>query len=331
MLDPTAEFVAFCRRIPASCPPWGRGWCAAVACMLEASAPKPGNVYPGADFHDLSCAELFAAGLAISPVLERAAALPLGRVILQAVQASRNVTRSNANLGIVLVIAPLAAVSDAPLAEHDRVGFGNSQSLSPERAAAVLARLRPTDAADVWQAIACARPGGMGSAKSHDLTGPPPGELLEAMHLAASHDQIAKLWSHGYHDLFTGPVNDLAGEIELRADSLLADSAPLAALSEAIVRCYLRQLARQPDSLIARKHGDLVAAEVSLRAARLGAIAEQHSFQSPAFVVAMTDFDTYLRSPLRLNPGTTADLIAASLYILLRGGQLRPLLSPLFT
>ena len=328
MIDSTAEFVAICRRIPASCPPWGRGWCAAVACILEASAPKPGNVCPGADFHDLSFAELIAAGLAISPVLERATQLPVGRIILQAVQASRSVTRSNANLGIVLVIAPLAAVRDAPPAEHDRVGDENSQSLSPERVAAVLARLGPTDATDVWQAIACANPGGMGSAKSSDLAGPPPDDLLEAMHLAASHDQIAKLWSRGYHELFAGPVNDLA--VELRAGSLLAHPAPLTGVLEAIVRCYLRQLARQPDSLIARKHGDLIAAEVSLQAAHLGAIAQQNSFQSPAFVAGLADFNEYLRSPPGLNPGTTADLIAASLYILLRGGRLRPLLEPLF-
>jgi triphosphoribosyl-dephospho-CoA synthetase len=34
------------------------------------------------------------------------------------------------------------------------------------------------------------------------------------------------------------------------------------------------------------------------------------------------EFDLSLRSPRRLNPGTTADLTAAALYILFRSGRL---------
>ena len=45
----------------------------------------------------------------------------------------------------------------------------------------------------------------------------------------------------------------------------------------------------------------------------------------PAAVAA---FDDALRCPRRLNPGTTADVVAAALYILLRGGDLLPRLLP---
>ncbi|MFM8802677.1 MAG: hypothetical protein ACKOK8_01980, partial [Planctomycetia bacterium] len=44
---------AILARLPGSCPPRGRGWCAAAASVLEASAPKPGNVHPAASFPDL--------------------------------------------------------------------------------------------------------------------------------------------------------------------------------------------------------------------------------------------------------------------------------------
>jgi len=37
---------------------------------------------------------------------------------------------------------------------------------------------------------------------------------------------------------------------------------------------------------------------------------------------AANDFDRELRSPKRINPGTTADLCATALYILLRDGRL---------
>ena len=93
-------------------------------------------------------------------------------------------------------------------------------------------------------------------------------------------------------------------------------------LLDAIVECHLRQLARQPDSLIARKHGPEAAAAVSAGAA--GVLGEP-PHRRPAALIA---FDEGLRRPIRLNPGTTADLVAAALYILLVDGRLRPFLDP---
>jgi triphosphoribosyl-dephospho-CoA synthase len=304
------------RRISASCRPWGRGWCATAACLLEALAPKPGNVHPAADFADLSHAELVAAGIAIGPPLDMAAERPLGRVVLEAVEASRRCTRSNANLGIVLAIAPLAAVPDrravAPPAAAGSVTAGD--------VADVLARLGPDDAADIWRAIAIANPGGMGTSGRWDVAGPPPTDLLEAMRLSAPHDQIGRLWSDGYGELLDGLVADLAGEIAGLSARGLRAAQPLL---DAIVRGFLRQLARSPDSLIARKHGPGVAADVSAGAAAVLARADDAGW--PA---ALAAFDRRLRSPRRINPGTTADLVAAALYILLRDGRLRPILEP---
>ncbi|MGB8854191.1 MAG: triphosphoribosyl-dephospho-CoA synthase [Pirellulales bacterium] len=257
-----------------------------MASILEATAPKPGNVHPGASFADLEHADFVAAGLAIAPAMERAPRQPLGRTILDAVQASRAVTRSNANLGIVLLVAPLAT-ADAPRSVDD-----------------VLDRLTAADAADVWQAIAVAMPGGMGSTSHDDLHGPAPHDLRAAMRHAAPHDTIARLWAEGYGSLFTGAVADL--DAELTAGLMLGD---------AIVRCYLRQLAREPDTLIARRHGQTAANEVSRRAAHVLAAGD-------AWREAAARLDAALRRPRRLNPGTTADLIAAALYILLREGRL---------
>ena len=307
---PADQRAALLRRIPASCRPWGRGWCAAAACILEASAPKPGNVHPAADFDDLSHAELVAAGIAIAPAMEAAAARPLGRSILDAVTASRRCTRSNANLGIVLAIAPLAAVPDG-VAGEERVPFGTA-AIRPEAVAALLGGLSADDAAAVWRAIAIAAPGGMGTTGRCDVAGPPPADLLEAMRLAAPRDRIARLWTEGYRDLFDGLVRDL--------DEGLASGIDL---SDAIVRAFLRQLARCPDSLIARKHGDVVAADVSARAAGILSLPPD---ERPA---ALAAFDRELRQPQRVNPGTTADLVAAALYILLRSGRLRTFVEPL--
>lgn len=290
--------------------PGTRGWCVAVACALEASAPKPGNVHPGLDYHDLSYGELLAAGAAIAPHLELAPRRPLGETIRAAVEASRLVTRSNANLGIVLAIAPLAAVPEGT-------------PPTPEAAAHVLANLGPADARECWQAIAAARPGGMGIRDRWDIAGEPPADLLAAMRAAADHDQIARLWARGYHPLFAGLAADL--ERDLEAGHVLGD---------AIVRGFLRQLAREPDSLIARKHGAAVAAAVSDRARAVIEIGS-NAWRDAARVLER-DLHTgrglvdYVSPPGgarpgTINPGTTADLVAAALYVLLATGRLQDL------
>ncbi|MBM4022985.1 MAG: triphosphoribosyl-dephospho-CoA synthetase [Planctomycetes bacterium] len=292
--------------IPTDLRPWGPGWCAALAGILEAAAAKPGNVHPAASFTDLAFADLVAAAVAISAPLDAAPDRPLGDTILAAVMAAGRVTPSNANLGIVLLVAPLAAVPGTP--DADLV-------IGPGDVAEVLAATGPTDAALIWQAIALARPGGLGRSDRWDVTGPPPRDIRAAMRHAADRDTIARLWADGYDELFEGPVADITTRVTT-GDSL----------ERSLVRAHLRQLARRPDSLIGRRHGEAAAQEVSDRAADLVA-----GESAPDWADRVAAFDAWLRGPRRLNPGTTADLIAAALYILLRGGRLRgvlPLTAP---
>lgn len=280
-----------------------------MACALEASAPKPGNVHPTVEYHDLAYHELVAAGIAIAEPFEAAPGRPLGATIRTAVEASRQVTRSNANLGIVLAIAPLAAVPEGT-------------QPTPAAVSHVLAGLGPADARDCWRAIAAARPGGMGTRDRWDVAGEPPADLLTAMHAAAGHDQIARLWSRGYHPLFSGLVADLERELLAGHD-----------LKAAIVRGFLQQLAREPDSLVARKHGAVVAAAVSARArAVICGPADWHdaarAFEEDLLTgrgLAGYDSPPGGTRPGTINPGTTADLVAAALYVLLVTGRLQEL------
>jgi triphosphoribosyl-dephospho-CoA synthase len=285
-------------RIPASLPRGGAGWAASMACLLEAGAPKPGNVHPAAAFPDLTYDDLVAAAIALGPILQRAADASLGTVILAAVRQSRRVTRSNANLGMILALAPLAAVQ-----ADGWTWAPESDSLAPLNAAviAVLDKLDAADAAAIWLAIGEARAGGMGTTRRHDLAGPPPRDFLAAMRLAADSDSISALWAIGYADVLGALVADLAVALAESRD-----------WRQAIVDAFVRHLARGPDSLITRRHGVTVAADVSARAAVV--VATDPADRSRA----VADFDRSLRAPRRINPGTTADLVAAALYILLR-------------
>src|SRR5436305_10231468 len=86
------------------------GQCATLACLLEATAPKVGNVHRGADFDDLVFADFVASAVLIGPPMEAAASSGVGRAVYDTVSAARACVSTNTNLGMALLIAPLAAV-----------------------------------------------------------------------------------------------------------------------------------------------------------------------------------------------------------------------------
>lgn len=273
------------------------GQCVALASIIEATVPKPGNVHRGADFEDVSYPDFVISALAIAPIFERAESLSVGQLVLQAVQATRQLTGANTNLGMLLLYAPLAKV---PRQEPLTLGVQT-----------VLTSLTAADAADVYAAIRLAQPGGLGKVSEADVAGPAPESLLDAMRLAADRDLIARQYAEGFHHVLTWIVPWLN-------EALAERKWPL---SEAVVHTCLRMLAAEPDSLIARKCGREVATDASARAERALAAGEPGS---PDYHTAVADFDFWLRSDHHCrNPGTTADLVAAGLFACLRDDIIR--------
>jgi triphosphoribosyl-dephospho-CoA synthase len=254
---------------------------AQLACLLEASAPKPGNVSPGKHFRDARYEDFLASAVAIGPAF--AADLPLGEMIHAAIRATTQWTRSNTNLGIVLLLAPLARAART------------NRSLRN-----VLADTTVEDAREAYAAIRLARPGGLGTAPEEDVAAEPSVSLTEAMRLAADRDSIASEYVTNYRITFEIGAPVILGAIEHGWE-------------EATVRTYPTLLAEVPDSLIARKQGRSVAERVSRDARRvLGGGLEDRIV-----------FDQALRAD-ELNPGTTADLTAAALYVALLSGLWHP-------
>src|ERR1700704_4863555 len=81
---------------------------AQLACLLEASAPKPGNVSPGRHFADARYEDFLASAVAIGEPLTGAGRRSVGATVRLAVEATARWTRSNTNLGIVLLLTPIA-------------------------------------------------------------------------------------------------------------------------------------------------------------------------------------------------------------------------------
>lgn len=264
------------------------------ACVLEATAAKPGNVHPGASFADLTYDDFVRSADAVAPVLARTATLGVGRAVFEAVEATRLVVQSNTNLGIVLLLAPLAAV---PLERRLKSGIGE-----------VLRRLTRDDAVWVYRAIRLAAPGGIGRAESEDISAEPSGTLLEVMTLAAERDGVAAQYA-----------SDFAWVLQEGAPFLMSSPNFLDRPEEVVVELHLRLLAAHPDTLIARKCGEDMALEISHRAQE---VLDAGGNQTAIGRRRLTEFDQWLRADgNRRNPGTTADLIAACLFTALRDGR----------
>ncbi|MEM7304951.1 MAG: triphosphoribosyl-dephospho-CoA synthase, partial [Pseudomonadota bacterium] len=81
--------------------------CYLAACRLELQAIKPGNVGLHANGHGMTVEQFELSASASAPQLFQSNAT-VGERILHAVQATRESVGDNTNLGIILLIAPLA-------------------------------------------------------------------------------------------------------------------------------------------------------------------------------------------------------------------------------
>jgi len=263
------------------------------ACVLEATARKPGNVHPEASFVDLTYDDFLASARAIAPVLARTREWGIGRAVLKAVEQTRSCTPGNSNLGIILLIAPLAAV---PPQQSLREGIGS-----------VLAALTRDDARFAYEAIRLANPGGLGSAEKADVASTPQITLLEAMQLATDRDTIAAEYADGFPLVLDFGLerarkwNDFAARWETH-----------------LIGLHLELMATRPDTLIARKAGRATAEESARRARE---VLDLGGPETEAGQQKLAEFDAWLRADgHRRNPGTTADLIAAILFAAQREG-----------
>ena len=279
------------------------GAVAQLACLLEATAPKPGNVSPGVGFGDTTYDDFLASAAAIGHPLGTAASRPLGETILLAVDATRRWTSANTNLGIVLLLAPLARAAGLDHGESASIPLDAlRRSLTH-----VLAETTVGDARATYAAIRLAAPGGLGTTAAQDVASEPTVTLTDAMRLAADRDGIANEYATNFRATF-----------QIAAPALCSARGDGLPWNDAIVETFLTLLASQPDTHIARRAGVTLARDVTSRALdvlRLGGVRTRDGRS------AIDGFDASLRDERnRTNPGTTADITAASIFVVLLAG-----------
>ncbi len=272
-----------------------------LACLLEASAPKPGNVSPGRHFADLRYEDFLASAAAIGAPFAGVVDRSLGRTILLAVESTSRWVPTNSNLGLVLLLAPLARA--ASLSDPGNRGL-------PTLVKRVLDATTVEDAQDVYAAIRLAAPGGLGTAPEQDVAVPPTQTLLDVMRLAADRDHVAREYATGFATTFEHGAPALA---VARRDGLAWD--------DAVVETFLTLLAACPDTHIVRRAGPEVAAHVSALAR--GAL-DAGGVRSAVGREAIENMNASLRDDRHIaSPGTTADLTAAAIFVVLMQGGWR--------
>ncbi|MFB6172052.1 MAG: triphosphoribosyl-dephospho-CoA synthase [Haloarculaceae archaeon] len=267
---------------------------AQLALLLEVTGtPKPGNVDRHHDYPDLRFEHFLAGAVGARPGLERAAAG--GRVGLafeRAVAGMADQRGGNAQFGALLAIAPLVRAAAAG-------------DLSPDGAAAVVDATTVQDACDFYVAFEHVDvavedpPPGLGpldvrygadaipAIRERDLT------LADVMKMSAPGDGVAAEWDAGFPRTFRA------------ADRLLSLAGPV---PDRAARVFLELLAEEPDTFVETRADEATAEEVTRRAA--AALAGE---EDPADLAdELVDRD--------VNPGTTADLTAAALFVALERG-----------
>ena len=282
--------------------------CAVLAMLFElSSSPKPGNVDRCHDFSDIGFHHFLTSAISAYPVFRKAAkgeGSP-GSLILEGVQAWEDWNlRSNTHFGSLVLMIPIAMAAGRAAVHKQADEPGNGQGDGPddrleEELARVLRSTTIQDAVYFYRAFDLA-----GARVVHvdrfSLKDPDWEEkliegnrsLLDLMGLSVDHDIVAREWATDYERSF-------------RLARRMQDMISIHGLNDGVVRVFLEALAQVPDSLISAKFGREKALQVSRRAAE--ALLDPTLDKARQMDIDLLEGD--------INPGSTADLIAASLFI----------------
>jgi triphosphoribosyl-dephospho-CoA synthase len=320
---------------------------AQIASVLEVSGyPKPGNVHRTRDFHDMTFEDFLISGVVIGDTVKKAVIngekiktsisfgeAKLGKFILEAVNETNKWISNNTNLGIIMMLMPIA------------ISASISKDLNElkKNIGEILINTTVEDSINLYDAIKIADAGGMGNQKDFDVTDDNAKEeliannqtMFDVLKISSSWDSLANELTSRMPIVF---------EIGYPTFSKLKKNFPI---NLSTVITFLTILSNVPDTLISRKYGNEKAEEVSAMSNKILMdlninlsdsnlnnydlnnfnLSNSNSnkpnfdyhdlkkkYNNGLFNKMLTDFDDFLFKN-KLNPGTTADLTAASIMV----------------
>ncbi|MCW3990775.1 MAG: triphosphoribosyl-dephospho-CoA synthase [Candidatus Bathyarchaeota archaeon] len=301
--------------------------CASLAALMEVSAyPKPGNVHRTRDLPETRFEHFLAGGVAIGPDMHELALrgrdafsgalgwdqIRVGKSVLNAVVDSLEWQRGgNVNLGVVLLFAPIAAAAGATLHESQSIDVMSLR----ENLEKVVRTAVPADTVDIYKAINISMsPETLGNVGELDVTDEDSRERikderispLEVFEKCAERDSICREWVTDFQITFEVGYPKLKTSLEEGT------------VNDAIVNTFMHILSQYPDSLITRKSGASQAAEVSKQAIKILEAGGASTVKGKKLLWALDEELHGAKGDL--NPGTTADLTAAALFVSLLEG-----------
>jgi triphosphoribosyl-dephospho-CoA synthase len=299
--------------------------CFELAVLLETSAHKPGNVSVVTNFEKTRYEHFLASavaarssfedaaerGIAASEGRIRPADIGIGHMIRDCIADIESWQHGgNTLLGTVILLIPMAVAGGMTLVDGDLEVSKLRRNMK-----IVVESTTPEDAVSVYEAMKIAKPSGLGKAPKLDLNDPTSTRrileekvtLFQVFQIAEKYDTICSEWVHNYPVTFDLTYPFFTKQIAEGTD-----------LSQAILHTFLEVLAKIPDTFIARKTSIEVAKEVSAEAAKILSLGGLKTREGRQW---LADFDAKLRrSSNLLNPGTTADIVAAALAVSTLGG-----------
>ncbi len=302
--------------------------CATLAALLEVSAyPKPGNVHRTRNFPNTRYEHFLAGDVAMGSAMRRLAVrgfeaergligwqgIGVGGAVLEAVEEMLRWQKGgNVNLGIVLLFAPMAAAAGAALLDDGTVDAKRLR----EKLSDVVDSTTPEDVVAVYEAIRRAMtPKILGEVGDLDVLDDSASDrireegisLKDVYRRCSDRDSICSEWVTDFKITFEIGYPYLKRSLEGSDDT-----------NSAVVDTFLHILSSHPDSLIRRKSGLKKAEEVSKRA-QLILDAGGSRAEEGGGMLRQLDDELY-EAGGDLNPGTSADLTAASIFVAILEG-----------
>lgn len=278
--------------------------CAQLAMLLEVSAtPKPGNIDREHDYKYTRFEHFLASAVGVYPVLEKAARSEsgVGALIHEAVTESNRWQRGgNTHFGAFLLLIPLVMAA----------GRRTKTTSLKWHAKRVIRETTVEDAVEFYRAFSEAKVkvkpvndldlrdiASIEKISKHELT------LFDLMEISSRYDMIADEWVNGFRNTF-----GCAGSIRERLDEKCS-------INDAIVLTFMSILSHNKDTFIETKFGSEKAVEVFLHAKEIMWISDNDDR-----INEIRSFDEELLKE-GINPGSTADIIIAGLFVSLFEGM----------
>ncbi|NVM44202.1 MAG: triphosphoribosyl-dephospho-CoA synthase [Candidatus Lokiarchaeota archaeon] len=289
--------------------------------MLELSGwPKPGNVHRTKDF-EVTKFEHFLAGItAIQPNIRELCekiynsidvneleftTIELGLFYKKAAKEMMKwQSGGNVLLGHILILAPLVSAATICM-KTNKVSIENFEIIVKK----LIEDATVEDTVNLYEAIRTCNPGGLGRIEKYDVYGENSINeikqdgitLKKIFEFSKDYDLISSEYCNGFNIVLNEGLPYFIETFEISQD-----------INIATVNTYLKLLSNHLDTLIIRKSGKKDALEISKTASD---ILSHGGISTKKGLDLTTKFDKVLQKQNgKLNPGTTADLVAGIIF-----------------